>query len=159
MSNGTQPSPALTQYGQILTYLAYENTAYWQRNNFFLAGSAALLALSASNFLPLPNDKGSLEKCIVFAVIAGVGIALTVAWKKVLGASEYWLDKWHDHLRELEPAAYSTVNIFRATNADGDRTRVRTIAHGTMWVFMTVWIVALGYGFVKSLICGFHFLK
>ena len=144
----------LTQYGQVLSYLQYENTVHGERSNFFLIATTALLAFAAGGFLPLKKSD-SWEKLGIYFVVSVAGLLLTVLWCLSTKAGNFWLDHWHKILREdLEPAAYGDLKIHRMPPPDAGgprRTRIRTINKWTLRLFLWIWSLSVLYALVHLL--------
>jgi len=97
---GAQPQPAtdsqemaLKQYDALLRYLAYENTVYWTRCQFFLFASIGLLGLSAAKF-PAQHSAATPVAVLVLASILAVGFCLTALWLVILRKAEIWIARW-----------------------------------------------------------------
>ena len=143
-----KPEYKLAQYGQVLSYLQYENTVHGERSNFFLIATTALFAFAAGGFLPL-EESHSWEKIGIYFVISVAGLLLTVLWWRSTKAGNFWLDHWQKILREdLEPAAYGDMKLHRMPPPEAGgppRTRIRTINKWTLSLFICIWSLSILY--------------
>ncbi len=142
----------LERFGQVMSYLQYENSMYWERGSFFMLASTALFGFMATNLLPL-GATPRWEKVLVLLVVSVAGGALTVLWHRSLHAAEWWIDRWHKILRDLEPRAFGDTVLFRELPPDKGgppRIRMRSITKWTLVLFYVLWGMAVVYSFVAS---------
>ena len=149
-TDGGDNATVLEKYGHVMSYLQYENSVYWQRGNFFMIASTALFGFMASNLAPL-GASPRWEKILALLVVSVAGGTLSVLWHRSLLAAEYWIDHWHEVLRELEPQAFGDTHLFRTPPPDKGgprRIRMRRITEHTLVLFYILWGMALAYSFV-----------
>jgi len=148
----------LEQFGQVMSYLQYENSVSWDRANFFLLASTALLGLGAASLLPLGKTP-TWEKIIILTVLCLAGLRLSHLWKRMLDAADYWQDHWHSILRQLEPEAFGDLKLFRVPPPEQGgpaRQRARVLGRQTLSLFVVLWSLLLVYVIVRATaqVCG-----
>jgi hypothetical protein len=136
------PRLALQRYGILISYLAYENTLYWQRAGFFLAGESGLLVFSLTQ---LPRDSARLRDALLPAGIAIGGLCLSWLWHRALTISAVWIEHWHDTLEELERAAFGDLVVLTTDKRAEIEARgsLKGIARAVPWVFAIAWLSTL----------------
>jgi len=143
----TPPPHRLEQFGQVMSYLQYENSVAWDRANFYLLASTALLGLGAASLLPL-GKAPEWEKVIILSVLCLAGLRLSYLWKRMLDAADYWQNYWHEILRNLEPEAFGELKLFRVPLPEQGgpaRPRVRELGRQTLMLFVILWGLLLAY--------------
>jgi len=153
---------ALKRYDSILRYIAYENSVYWTRAQFFLVANSALLALVFSQFgRETPSEV--LWSRIVFQIIACViGGLLTWLWKGVVENGDQWLRHWKEILEyDLESDAFGSINVVRPwefrTPPDPPLSRARStrqIARWLVYLFAGAWSIGMFYSILFGLAKG-----
>lgn len=144
----------LQRYGIIMSYLQYENGVYWQRGNFFLVASAALLGFVATK-LPILTKAASWELLITILIVSITGIFLSFLWQKGLAAGEFWIDHWHYILEDLEESAFPNHKVlkdFQPRPGGLKRVSAKFVAKGAMYLFYILWgllglhsVLVIGY--------------
>ncbi len=143
-------SSDLDRYSTLMSYLQYENSMYWGRANFFLVGSTALFGFFAAN-LPAPSPSTEWHRVIALAVVGLAGFILTLLWHRCMWAGEFWLDRWHTLLKEIEPLAFGDRMVFRDVQRREGGPRLvhaRPVARRTVYLFYCLWTGLLAYSLV-----------
>jgi len=154
---GQEQKIALEQYRNILGYLQYENTMYWTRAGFMLVAQAALLSPLA-RLLPLSPSKVDWGFVAVTIGLGTFGLVLCYLWLQVIGGVLWWIDRWHELLVKIEPAAYGDTKVFRGavdrTEQHPTRIPTKPIVRAVVRLFVVVWIlvVVAGVGGAISII-------
>ena len=136
------------RYRTVLNYLAYENTMFWQRGNFFLVASSALIGLVTVSMIR--TEIGGALMTLVMSVAGGV---LIFFWLRGLRAGEFWIYHWHTILKKLEGAAFGELCLLRDFKPDKNYptfVRARPLAYGPPIVFAILWFLIVLYGLYKA---------
>jgi hypothetical protein len=142
---GDHDGVALTRYGILMSYLAYENNMFWQRAGFFLLASSALVAFSAQSLLKLvATDAGTL---VLPLGAAAFGLALARLWYRTLAAAEKWIEHWHRLLKALESQAFADMSVFDDPRLDRS-TSLKAMAYHVIRLFVVFWIASAAYAVV-----------
>jgi hypothetical protein len=129
---------ALQRYGILMSYLAYENTMYWQRSSFFLAGESGLVAFSLTQ---LPRDSARLRDALLPVGIAIIGLCLTWLWRRSLTISAVWINHWTEALVTLESAAFGDLALLTPDKRReiGARGSLKGTGRAVPWLFAIAW--------------------
>jgi hypothetical protein len=137
---------AFKRYDCIMRYLAYENTVYWTRVQFFAFANAGLFAFVVAQ-LPLSDANSSKASSVL--VICFAGFILSCLWRLTLFAAERWINRWTKILVELEPLAFDTIKVWRGSG-EGFRSKekvsfisVKWLANCASWLFILLWSLAI----------------
>lgn len=146
-----EKSVALERYGYVLNYLAYENTAYWNRIGFVIAAQGALIAFGAGQVLEVQKGHSPFAAMVAFG-LGILAVALCLLGLRMVKGSLRWIYHWHAILRELEPNAYGDIELLRDAKriTHGEHNySVREVANHVMYLFIVAWIALL------ALLAGF----
>jgi len=138
------------QYEILMSYLQYENSAYWGRANFFLVASIAFAGFVMTN-IPSFEEALSWKQVFTFLVSSLIGLSLSFLWWKSLQSGEFWIDRWHFLLKKIEPDVFGDMEVIRGMKQrEGGPSRVsaRRISRLTVGLFGVLWSLALIYSFV-----------
>jgi hypothetical protein len=146
-THASRADSALQRYGQVLSYLIYENTTYWTRSGLLLLAHTSLLGFTAIIVPPFSAD-AQPERVLLLAVIGFVGLRLARLWWTALQWGIEWIECWHRLLLELEPEAYGDTYFFRGQvgpRVRAARHSVRQVAHRVAVLFAIIWAGTLVY--------------
>jgi len=130
-------SISIQRYSAMLQYLAYENTTYWTRAQFFLLANAALVAFVFNTFPTTSLDKESNIHLSLLMVGTVVGFLLTLLWLDGLRAGQRWISHWTEALKEWEQSAMDR-DLFR--NPPPGKASATRVARRTAWLFLFLWL-------------------
>lgn len=130
---------ALKRYDALMRYLAYENTTYWTRAQFFLVANAALIGFALKE-LPTTLKDVSTTRLVILFVCAVGGLLLTLLWIWGLKSGQGWINHWTKALRSLEPKALegTKLDLFLVGRPKGVPSATR-VARLTSWLFVFLW--------------------
>jgi hypothetical protein len=128
---------ALKRYDALFRYLAYENTVYWTRSQFFLYANIGLLALTATR-LPTDGKPPTFAGILILAAPIAVGLLMTVLWLVILRKAEKWIDHWERLCIELEPLAFADQKVWREMPEKGLKFLAKIVAG----LFIVLWVAA-----------------
>lgn len=150
--------PQLEQFGILMSYLQYENTTFWTRAGFFLLAHTALLGFVVQVLPPFNPCHATWER-IGISVISGIsGLLLARIWWKALKAGEWWINRWHNCLLELEPQAFGNIQVLRGVFTLGQtkdhkkKPGARAIAYQVTCLFSILWVLVFTWGIVIGLL-------
>jgi hypothetical protein len=146
-THASRADSTLQRYGQVLSYLIYENTTYWTRSGLLLLAHTSLLGFTAIVLPPFSAD-ALPERVLLLAVIGFVGLLLARFWWTAIKRGIDWIEDWHNLLLKLEPEAYGDIEFFRGkvgSRARPTRHNVRQVARRVAAVFVIIWAGTLAY--------------
>jgi hypothetical protein len=132
-----QAEMALKRFDALFRYLAYENTVYWTRSQFFLFANIGLLALTANKF-PIDGKSPSLAGVLILAAPVAIGFLTSLLWLVIMRKAEKWIDHWVGLCIELEPLAFGDQKVWRETPETG----LKSIAKVIACLFIVLWVAA-----------------
>ncbi len=142
---------ALRRYDAVFRYLAYENSVYWTRAQFFLLANTALAAI-VLNQMPMGAPVPTWNRLGVLGLASAMGFALTWLWRAALETGEQWLRHWEEVLmHDLEADAFGCINLVRhwefRTPPPAPRRghSAKKLAHWLALLFRVVWSLSAGY--------------
>ena len=135
---------SLEQYRVLMSYLQYENSAYWMRANYFLLANSIVFGFT----IRVVTSAASLREPTSVAAIAVCSVAgfiLVRLWWKALEAGAYWCDRWEDLLRQIEPSAFGPLAVLRDIDNHLEQPpirRARSVARATVLLFVGLWTLS-----------------
>ena len=142
---------ALKRYDAVFRYLAYENSVYWTRAQFFLLANTALAAF-VLNQMPMGAPAPTWNRLGIIGAASATGVALTWLWRAALETGEQWLRHWEEVLtHDLEADAFGPINLvrhweFRTPPPAPKRSHsAKKLAHWLAVLFRVVWLLSAGY--------------
>jgi hypothetical protein len=145
-----QQDLALRRYDILLRYLAYENTVYWSRSQFFLVANAGMFAFAAAK-LPTTRQGLSWEQLGILATASAAGILLSLLWHRALKAGEHWVSRWERLCASLEAEAFGEVEVMRNSGIDSMRLSSvkgmsgKAVARHSATLFVVLWCLMFAY--------------
>ncbi len=143
---------AMQQYQTLMAYLAYENTIWWTRANYFLLASTALLAFVVAGLPPLERDV-AWTKIVAVSVMSLTGAILALFWWKSLRAGDFWIDRWHELLKQIEPRAFGSIKVIRSRDTPEAGYRpppARAPTRHTVILFVVLWALVFAYSLIGA---------
>jgi hypothetical protein len=133
---------ALKKYIPVLAYLGTEATMFWSRSQLFLVAHSALLGFIGKD-LPTSASRPDHARLGIFIAWAAVGLVLSALWHLAITVGSQWVDWWKEVLKELEPAAFGSTQLWRSR----PKTLVpaRRVARFAASLFSIVWLGLLVY--------------
>jgi Na+/proline symporter len=141
-----QTDLALRRYDVLFRYLAYENTVYWTRSQFFLVANACMFAFAASK-LPTSFQNLSWEHLGILATASAAGILLSMFWHRALTVGEHWVCRWEKLCVRLESEAFGEIDVLRNSGMDSlpldsiKRVSGKAAARHSAILFIVLWCV------------------
>ncbi len=130
---------ALRRYDVIFRYLAYENTVFWTRSQFFGAAQLGLLIFAGAK-LPSDPATANIWGLIMPFIITGCGVLLTLLWASTLKRAQSWIDHWHALCIELESTAFGQHFVLRETAAaKSGADSIKKLARCATLLFFMLW--------------------
>jgi hypothetical protein len=138
----TQTQLAVARYGILMSYLAYENTMFWQRSGFFLAGNGALIAFGVSR---VELDSARIRDVAIPVSLAVGGLMLTWIWRRALTGAAVWIDHWHSTLDQFEAGAFGNIEVLtpEVRARVGRKAPMKRLAVHVTTLFSLGWCVML----------------
>ena len=129
---------ALKRYDVLFRYLAYENTVFWTRSQFFVFANAGLLAGTVVGLLTdrMPATRAGI---LVLAALITAGIILDILWLTSLRKVNVWIARWERLCVELEPLAFGDQEVLR----NPPETGIKSLALYVAWLFLALWLAAI----------------
>lgn len=128
------------RYGILMSYLQYENSSFWNRNNFFMVANAALLGFLIPK-LPKICPPESWEKIIIHFFYCIAGLLLSCLWRSGLKKSRMWIDHWRAKLDEIEKRAWGNGFYVFPKKPIG---AIKNAYH-IVRLFLGIWIISIPY--------------
>ena len=140
---------ALKRYDVLFRYLAYENTVYWSRSQFFLVANAGMFAFATAK-VPTSLQGLSWQYLGILGAASVAGVLLSVFWYRVLKAGEYWVSRWEKLCESLEPEAFGAIEVLRNSGMDSTAPALRRMsgkaaARHSAILFIILWLVMFTY--------------
>jgi hypothetical protein len=145
-----QTDLALKRYDILFRYLAYENTVYWSRSQFFLVANAGMFGFAAAK-LPTSQQGLSWEQLGILATASAVGILLSLLWHRALEAGQHWVSRWERLCESLESEAFGDIEVLRNSGMDSTRQSGvkrmsgKAVARHCATLFVVLWILMFAY--------------
>jgi hypothetical protein len=138
----------LEQYSILMSYLQYENSTFWVRSNFFLLANTALLGFIITS-LPRELPPKNWSEILIPAVGCISGLILTILWLFALKSGEWWINRWHFLLVEIEPFAFGETKVLRGLKTLDSKRKpkfgARQITYIVCFLFVVLWILSICY--------------
>jgi hypothetical protein len=156
-----QTDLALRRYDVLFRYLAYENTVYWSRSQFFLVANAGMFAFAAAK-LPTSAQGLSWQHLGVLATASLAGILLSLLWHRALKAGEHWVSRWERLCASLESEAFGEIEVLRNSGIDSMRLSSvkgmsgKAVARHCATLFVVLWVLMFVY---ITVLAGFLFCR
>lgn len=134
----------LQKYGILMSYLEYENSSFWNRNNFFMVAHSALLGF----FIPkLPNicSATNWDEVIIPFFYCSAGLILSWLWLLQFNESKLWIKHWHSLLRGIEEEAFGKLLVHRKNPKKIGKYGAKKIAKCVLYLFLGLWIFFIVY--------------
>ncbi|MEK6869526.1 MAG: hypothetical protein AABX63_00240 [Nanoarchaeota archaeon] len=133
---------AIRRFQIITGLIQYEGTVFWSRSQHYLVANAALLGFIATK-LPT-TDLDCITWANLYTVFIGSigGLLLAIFWNRSLKSAEYYLTRWINIAKDIEPLAFDEGEVFRNAKSSAS---ARKITNYTSLLFITMW----------SLVCVF----
>ena len=89
---------------------------FWSRSQHYLVANAALLGFIATK-LPT-TDLDCITWANLYTVFIGSigGLLLAIFWNRSLKSAEYYLTRWINIAKDIEPLALTRVKFFETLN-------------------------------------------
>ncbi len=154
-SNASPPSrdSAINQYGVIMSYLAYENSALWTRFGIIAGIELSLFGFAMHHLASIDG----WTRIPVATIAAILGFSLTGIWQYVHDQAGLWTERWHDALREIEPSAFGELHLLRRGDTPDaliGGPGIKKVMGKLIEIAKTIWIVTLGFCAVASIVQG-----
>lgn len=134
----------LQKYNILMSYLQYENSSFWDRNNFFILANTALLGFLIAN-LPNIYSPTSWERILIPFVYCFAGLFLSLLWRSALKKSEFWIKHWHSLLKKIEAGAFGELFVLRDDPNKIKKSGAKKIAYKVWGLFFVLWILSILY--------------
>jgi len=131
---------SLQRYGILMPYLEYENSSFWNRNNFFIITNTALLGFLIQVLTDSCSPPSSNKILFLFGYCIA-GLFLSCLWLLGIIRSAKWIKHWHNQLDKIEKGAFGeNFNVF---GDPSKRKGAKNIAYWVWFLFFVLWICLL----------------
>jgi hypothetical protein len=143
-SKGSNEELSLKRYDTVFRYLAYENTVFWSRSQFFLVANAGMFGFVATK-IPTSFTGLTWPQIAIPAIASIAGMLLSYFWCRALTAGEYWIRRWEGICESLEPEAFGTYEVLRNCRGSDRPKSGKVVARHSASLFIALWLMMFAY--------------